>query len=85
MLAVAAPSVGGRAMREGKPLVVRTFACAVYLCGRGLRPISAALATEGLIGDVVFIFPPEAADALAEYHQDREAISRLMAETRKRR
>jgi hypothetical protein len=68
-------AVGGRlnAMSEGQPIHVRTFGLALFLYAKGFRPLSAA----GAVGDVVFIFPAEAASEMAQYRWAKEELVHL--------
>lgn len=82
------PAVSGTTQRsfqmnEQRPLMVRTFAVATYVMGRGYPVRAVHPAQDGFVGEVIFRFDPEAASAVAEYGQHKQELRKLMAEMRR--
>ena len=54
------------------PLIVHSYAAALWLIAKGFMPISAS--AEPTRGAITFLFPADARDAWLEFHQAKAAL-----------
>lgn len=73
------------AATQQQQVVVRVFAVALFVIAKGHELRDVRLADDGLAGECVFLFGPDARQAVHEYGMQKERLTGLMAEARRRR